>query len=204
MDEIIAGNNRCVGEVLMVRTGTGILSRMLWRKVHYWVGLNGRGSIILVFMVLTRGTVLATTSFHSGYIQVFSRHCFLSARLSQHLGQGLTHSETERQRKRHTHRQAHLNVLSEQLGNKKIKCLQIIRTRRYSTYRERGKSTPKFNQLHWSRKSAFTSDSLHMNLAKNNYSLIFSHVCFVALLEWPIFTSFCSLYNNLRLEYTLK
>ena len=33
---------------------------------NYWVGLNSRGSRMVVDMVFTRGTVLATMSFHSG------------------------------------------------------------------------------------------------------------------------------------------
>ena len=45
------------------------------------MGEKESGSSILVFMVLTSGTVLATTSFHSGLCQVASRHAFLSAML---------------------------------------------------------------------------------------------------------------------------
>ena len=38
---------------------------MLHSKI-YWVGLNSRGSRIVVDIVFTKGTVFATMSFHSG------------------------------------------------------------------------------------------------------------------------------------------
>ena len=38
---------------------------VLFSKI-YWVGLNSRGSRMVVDIVFTRGTVFATMSFHSG------------------------------------------------------------------------------------------------------------------------------------------
>ena len=50
------------------------------QRIFYFVGEKGSGSRILVSMFLTRGTVLATISFHSGSCHVFTRQSFRSAR----------------------------------------------------------------------------------------------------------------------------
>ena len=50
-------------------------------EANHCVGEKGSGSRMRVDMVLMRGTVLATTSFHSGSNQVFSRHFLRSSRL---------------------------------------------------------------------------------------------------------------------------